>query len=77
MKTHRIIDEIEKIEIEHYLNEGENPLNPEEYHPRHGKYNATSSIKSSSDHPRHKIDPALEEERLSGNYKFEVCPSEK
>ncbi len=26
LRTHRIVDEIEKIEIESYLNQGENPL---------------------------------------------------
>ena len=53
--THRIMDEIEKIEIESYLNQG----------PTNEMY-----------HPKHKIDPEVEKERLEGNYKFKVCPAE-
>ncbi len=29
LATHRVIDDIERLEIEHYLNQGPNPLAPE------------------------------------------------
>ena len=52
-----MIDDVEKYKIEHYMNQGANPLVVERF----------------EDHPRHKLDPQLEQERLTGNYKFKVC----
>lgn len=60
-----MIDEIEKLEIEHYLNQGENPLDVAS--------NLRSGALDIKDHPRHKLDPSLEQERLTGNFKFKVC----
>lgn len=55
------MDEIEKLEIEHYLNQGQNPLD------------VSSGASNFKDHPRHKLDPSLEEEKVRGNFKFKVC----
>jgi hypothetical protein len=35
--------------------------------------NLRSGASDIKDHPRHKLDPSLEEERWRGNYKFKVC----
>lgn len=56
------MDEIEKLEIEHYLNQGLNPLDV-----------SSGGASNFKDHPRHKLDPSLEEEKGRGNYKFKVC----
>ena len=55
LKTHRVLDEIEKLEIEHYLNQGPNPLVQEDTNDYKGSTQSTFQ-----DHPRHKLDPALE-----------------
>lgn len=54
LATHKIMDEMEKIDIENYLNRG-----------------------GAGEHPKHRIDPEVEKERVTGNFKFKVCPPER
>jgi len=48
LQTHKVIDEIERLEIEHYLNQGPNPLLAG---------GDSMGAADRSDHPRHRIDP--------------------
>jgi len=58
LKTHKLIDEIEKLEIENYLNQGENPLATEQA----SVISSSAAISSRlTNHPRHKLYPILEE----------------
>eukprot|EP00347_Sterkiella_histriomuscorum_P010946 403374329 len=77
LHSHKVKDDVERYEIEQYLNQGKGNFLDDVSQKHHYENKTLSRPQVELDHPHHVLDPQLEAIKDKGNFKFQVVDVEK